>query len=219
MGFCVLPGAWAEKFSWLLLQPKVLAPCGSGSITQILWALSQCFRSGATIPGPFDFQQLSDPVRNLTSVELLHFSHFHHVSLVQCTNLLLPVTGDSGLRLGGAIHTWNWDPHLELGSTLGTGIHTWNWNPHLELESTLGTGIHTWNWNPHLELGLPVSTISLHWWPQGDHWSLAMNRSSLLTVFTASQFRSHCVPVPFSLRPSSILTAGHRLMRHTARIP
>jgi hypothetical protein len=42
-------------------------------------------------------------------VELLHFSHFHHVSLVQWTNCLLPATGGSGSRPKGATHT------LELG--------------------------------------------------------------------------------------------------------
>jgi hypothetical protein len=35
-------------------------------------------------------------------VELLRFSHFPHVSLVQWTNHLLPATGDSGLRLEDA---------------------------------------------------------------------------------------------------------------------
>jgi hypothetical protein len=38
-------------------------------------------------------------------VELLHFSHFHHVSLVQWTNRLLLATGGSSLRPGGATHT------------------------------------------------------------------------------------------------------------------
>ncbi len=84
---------------------KSFGPCGSDTITQILWALSQCFRSGGTIPGHFVFHQLWDPVRNLTSVELLHFSHFNHVSLVQWTNCLLPITVDSGSRPRGATHT------------------------------------------------------------------------------------------------------------------
>ncbi len=38
-------------------------------------------------------------------VELLHFSPFHHFSLVQWTNHLLPATGGSDSRPGGAIHT------------------------------------------------------------------------------------------------------------------
>jgi hypothetical protein len=38
-------------------------------------------------------------------VVLLHFSHFHHVSLVQWTNCLLPATGGSGSCPGGATHT------------------------------------------------------------------------------------------------------------------
>ncbi len=32
-------------------------------------------------------------------------SHFHHVSLVQWTNRLLPATGGCGLRPRGATHT------------------------------------------------------------------------------------------------------------------
>jgi hypothetical protein len=43
------------------------------------------------------------------NVELLHLSHFYHVSLVQWTNCLLPATGGSGLCLRGVTHT------LELG--------------------------------------------------------------------------------------------------------
>jgi hypothetical protein len=42
-------------------------------------------------------------------VKLLHFSHFHHVLLVQWTNRLLPATGGSSLRPRGAAYT------LELG--------------------------------------------------------------------------------------------------------
>jgi hypothetical protein len=42
-------------------------------------------------------------------VDLLHLSHFRHVSLVQWTNRLLPATGGSDLHPGGATHT------LELG--------------------------------------------------------------------------------------------------------
>jgi hypothetical protein len=40
-------------------------------------------------------------------VELLHFSHFHHVSLVQWTNHLLPATGGNSLRLGVQPTLWN----------------------------------------------------------------------------------------------------------------
>jgi hypothetical protein len=42
-------------------------------------------------------------------VELLHFSHLHHISLVQWTNCLLPATGDSSLCPRVGTHT------LELG--------------------------------------------------------------------------------------------------------
>ncbi len=52
-------------------------------------------------------------------VELLHFSHFHHVSLVQWINRLVPATGDSGSRLGGATHT------LELGLPVSTVLLHW----------------------------------------------------------------------------------------------
>ncbi len=55
----------------------------------------------------------------------------------------------------------------------------------------------------------PVSDVSLHWWPQCDPWSLA----TIGPLTLATCWFSH----PSS--PSSILTAGHRLMRHTARIP
>jgi hypothetical protein len=41
----------------------------------------------------------------LDIVELLHFPHFHHVSLVQWTKCLLPATGGSGLRPGGETYT------------------------------------------------------------------------------------------------------------------
>ncbi len=47
-------------------------------------------------------------------VELLHFSHFHHVSLVQWTNRLLPATVGTSLHPGGATHT------LELGLPVST---------------------------------------------------------------------------------------------------
>ncbi len=43
-------------------------------------------------------------------LELLHFSHFHHVSLIQWTNSMLTATGGSGSRLWDATHTlaqWN----------------------------------------------------------------------------------------------------------------
>jgi hypothetical protein len=49
------------------------------------------------------------PVTGGSLVELLHFSQFHHVSLVQWTNCLLPATGGSSSRPRGATHT------LELG--------------------------------------------------------------------------------------------------------
>jgi hypothetical protein len=42
-------------------------------------------------------------------MELLPFSHFPHVSLVQWTNRLLPATGGSDSRPRGATHA------LELG--------------------------------------------------------------------------------------------------------
>ncbi len=38
-------------------------------------------------------------------MELLHLSHFHHVSLVQWTNRLVPATGGSSLHLRGITHT------------------------------------------------------------------------------------------------------------------
>ncbi len=101
----------------------------------------------------------------LDIVELLHFLHFYHVSLVQWTICLLPATGGSGLRPGGATHT--------------------------------------------LELGLPVSYVSLHWWPQRDPWSPTM--TSPMTWATGCFSHPSC--------PSSILTAAHRLMRHTVRTP
>ncbi len=63
-------------------------------------------------------------------VELLHFSHFHHVWLVHWTNHLLPATGDSGLAPRGGTRT--------------------------------------------LELGLPISAVSLQWWPPCDPWSQAI---------------------------------------------
>jgi hypothetical protein len=53
-----------------------------------------------------------DPVRPIlitggggSSVEILHFSHFHHVSLVQWINCLIPAIGGRGSRPGGATHT------------------------------------------------------------------------------------------------------------------
>jgi hypothetical protein len=38
-------------------------------------------------------------------VQLLHFSHFYHVSLGQLTNRLLPATGGSGSHPEGVTHT------------------------------------------------------------------------------------------------------------------
>ncbi len=55
----------------------------------------------------------------------------------------------------------------------------------------------------------PVSDVSLHWWPRCDRWSPAM--IGPLTLATGCFSNSSC--------PSSILTAGHRLLRHTPRIP
>ncbi len=98
-------------------------------------------------------------------VELLHFSHFHYVSLVQWTNRLRPSTGGSGSRLGGATCT--------------------------------------------LELRLPVSAVSLQWWPGRDPWSPA--------TISPLNLATGCFIHPSY--PSSILTVGHRLMRHTVRIP
>ncbi len=59
-----------------------------------------------------------------------------------------------------------------------------------------------------VEPGSPVSDVSLHWWPWRDHWSLAMKGPLTLA--------SGCFSHPSC--PSSFLIAGHRLMRHTARI-
>jgi hypothetical protein len=58
------------------------------------------------------------------TVELLHFSHFHHVSLVQWTNRLLPATGAqfSSSRPGDATHT------LELGLP-GSDLSLQLWPP------------------------------------------------------------------------------------------
>jgi hypothetical protein len=56
-----------------------------------------------------------------TDVELLHFSHFQHVSLVQWTNHLLPATGGNGSGPGGATHT------LELG--LPVSAVSLQWSP------------------------------------------------------------------------------------------
>jgi hypothetical protein len=59
------------------------------------------------------FTTLNLLTTNLT-VELLHISHFHHVSLVQWTNRLLPATGGSNQRQGGG---------GGANHTSGTGIH------------------------------------------------------------------------------------------------
>jgi hypothetical protein len=45
-------------------------------------------------------------------VELLHFSHFHQVSLAQWTNRLLPAT--RGCTLGVQLTLWNWAYLLAL---------------------------------------------------------------------------------------------------------
>jgi hypothetical protein len=48
--------------------------------------------------------------KNVNYVELLHFSHIYHVSLVEWTYCLLPATGGSSSRPGGATHAttlWN----------------------------------------------------------------------------------------------------------------
>jgi hypothetical protein len=60
-----------------------------------------------------------------------------------------------------------------------------------------------WDWDS------PVSAVSLHWWSWPDPWSPAT--VGPLTLVTGCFSHPSC--------PSSILTAGHRLMRHTARIP
>jgi hypothetical protein len=52
-------------------------------------------------------------------IRLLHLSHFHHVSLVQWTNRLLPATGGSGLRPAGSTHT------LELGLPISAVSQHW----------------------------------------------------------------------------------------------
>ncbi len=49
-------------------------------------------------------------------VELLHLSHFHHVSLVQRTNCLLPATGDIGMP--------RVQPHIGTGITCGRRLAT-----------------------------------------------------------------------------------------------
>jgi hypothetical protein len=53
------------------------------------------------------------------NVELLHFSHFHHVSLVHCTNRLLPTTGAVFRALGVQPTLWNWDYLLALSRYSG----------------------------------------------------------------------------------------------------
>jgi hypothetical protein len=72
-------------------------------------------------------------------VELLHFSHFHHVSLVQWNNHLLPPTGDSSLHPGGATHT------LELGLPVSAVLLQWwprrdPWSPAMIGLLILATG-------------------------------------------------------------------------------
>ncbi len=47
-------------------------------------------------------------------MELLHFSHFHHILVVWWTNCLLPAKESSSSRLGGATHT------SELGLIVST---------------------------------------------------------------------------------------------------
>jgi hypothetical protein len=65
-------------------------------------------------------------------------------------------------------------------------------------------GVHPHFWNKDSS----VSKVSLHWWPRRDLWSLASIGS--LTLATGCFSHPSC--------PSSILTASHRLMRHTAGI-
>ncbi len=50
------------------------------------------------------------------TVELLHFSHFHHVSLVHWTKRSFPATGGSDLCSRGATHTLE----LRLPAEVGT---------------------------------------------------------------------------------------------------
>jgi hypothetical protein len=52
-------------------------------------------------------------------VEFLHFSHFHHVSLVQWTKSLLPATKGSSSRPGVQPTLWNWDYMLALSHYCG----------------------------------------------------------------------------------------------------
>jgi hypothetical protein len=75
---------------------------------------------------------------NACCVELLHFSHFHHVSLVQWTNRLLPATGGSSLCPRGATHTLELELPVSAASLQSRGV------------------THT------LELGLSVSNVLLH---------------------------------------------------------
>ncbi len=47
-------------------------------------------------------------------MELLYFSHFHNVSLVQWINCLLPPQGAAVHALGVQLTLWNWDYRLAL---------------------------------------------------------------------------------------------------------
>jgi hypothetical protein len=47
-------------------------------------------------------------------VELLHFSHLNHVSLVQWINHLLPARRGSGPQPGVQPTLWNWDYLLAM---------------------------------------------------------------------------------------------------------
>ncbi len=55
-------------------------------------------------------------------VELLHFAHYHHVSLVQWTNRLLPPQGAVVCAQGVHPALWNWDyllAHLAIKEAIG----------------------------------------------------------------------------------------------------
>jgi hypothetical protein len=65
-----------------------------------------CFESFAKHKSEISFRE----EKSKKCVQLLHFSHFHAASLVQWVNPLLPATGGSGSRPGGA------PTLLELGS-------------------------------------------------------------------------------------------------------
>jgi hypothetical protein len=67
----------------------------------------------------YSLQQVLDNLTTIQScVELLHFAHFHHVSLVQWTYHLCPTTGGRGLR-PVVQHTLGWDYLLALSCYSG----------------------------------------------------------------------------------------------------